>query len=115
MLERQVAVADDAAKKTAILVKLGILYTEKVQDAPGRATAAWQALLAAEPENRRAQDALKKLYLQQKDWNALEGFYAAQGKVGRAGARPRAAGRDRRTTPRASACGTRSASSIATA
>ena len=35
---------------------------------------------AAEPDNRRAQDALKKLYLQQKDWNALEGFYAAQGK-----------------------------------
>ena len=41
---------------------------------------AWQALLAVEPENRRAQDALKKLYLQQKDWDALEGFYAAQGK-----------------------------------
>ena len=35
---------------------------------------------AAEPENRRAQDALKKLYLQQKNWDALEGFYAAQGK-----------------------------------
>jgi tetratricopeptide (TPR) repeat protein len=33
-----------------------------------------------EPENRRAQDALKKLYLQQRDWNALEQFYAAQGK-----------------------------------
>src|SRR5581483_1411510 len=79
VLQRQVAVADDATKRAAILSKLGILYTEKVQDT-GRAVAAWQALLAAEPENRRAQDALKKLYLQQKDWNALEGFYAAQGK-----------------------------------
>ena len=47
---------------------------------PGQATAAWQALLDAEPDNRRAQDALKKLYLQQKDWNALQSFYAAQGK-----------------------------------
>ena len=33
-----------------------------------------------EPENRRAQDALKKLYLQSKDWNALEAFYASQNK-----------------------------------
>jgi tetratricopeptide (TPR) repeat protein len=37
-------------------------------------------LLALEPENRRAQDALKKLYLQSKDWNALEAFYASQNK-----------------------------------
>ena len=33
-----------------------------------------------EPENRRAQDALKKLYLQSKDWDALEAFYASQNK-----------------------------------
>jgi tetratricopeptide (TPR) repeat protein len=79
VLQKQVAVAGDATKRAAILVKLGVLYTEKVQDT-GRATSAWQALLTAEPENRRAQDALKKLYLQQKDWNALEGFYASQGK-----------------------------------
>jgi golgin subfamily B member 1 len=79
VLQRQVAAAGDATKRAALLVKLGILYTEKVQDG-AKATAAWQALLQAEPENRRAQDALKKLYLQQKDWNALEGFYAGQGK-----------------------------------
>ena len=41
---------------------------------------AWRALLDDEPENRRAQDALRKLYLQQRDWDALESFYAAQGK-----------------------------------
>ena len=79
VLERQVAATDDATRKSALYVKLGILYTEKVQNA-AQATAAWQALLALEPENRRAQDALKKLYLQQKDWNALEAFYAAQNK-----------------------------------
>ncbi len=79
VLERQVAVASDATRRAAIYVKLGVLYTEKVQDV-AQATTAWQALLAQEPDNRRAQDALKKLYLQLKDWNALEGFYAAQGK-----------------------------------
>jgi tetratricopeptide (TPR) repeat protein len=80
VLQRQVALHEgDVTKQSALLVKLGILYTEKV-NAPEKATAAWQALLASEPENRRAQDALKKLYLQQRDWNALEQFYAAQGK-----------------------------------
>jgi tetratricopeptide (TPR) repeat protein len=79
VLQKQVAVASDPTKRSALLVKLGILYTEKVQDG-AKATEAWQALLRQEPENRRAQDALKKLYLVQKDWNALEAFYAAQNK-----------------------------------
>jgi tetratricopeptide (TPR) repeat protein len=79
VLERQVVATSDATRKSAIYVKLGVLYTEKVQNAT-QATAAWQALLALEPENRRAQDALKKLYLQQKDWASLEIFYAGQGK-----------------------------------
>ncbi len=79
VLERQVEASDDVARKSAIYVKLGILFTEKVHNA-AQATSAWQALLALEPENRRAQDALKKLYLQSKDWNALESFYASQNK-----------------------------------
>jgi golgin subfamily B member 1 len=79
VLQKQVAVAGDPTKRSALLVKLGILYTEKVQDGT-KATEAWQALLRQEPDNRRAQDALKKLYLVQKDWNALEAFYAAQNK-----------------------------------
>jgi len=79
VLERQVAATGDAARKSAIYVKLGILFTEKVHNA-AQATSAWQALLAMEPDNRRAQDALKKLYLQSKDWNALESFYASQNK-----------------------------------
>jgi len=43
--------------------------------------AAWKTLLECGPENRGAQDALRKLYLQNKDWDALfEGFYSVQGK-----------------------------------
>ncbi|MFL5304124.1 MAG: tetratricopeptide repeat protein [Polyangia bacterium] len=79
VLERQVAATSDGSKRSAIYVKLGVLYTEKVQNVP-QAITAWNALLQQDPENRRAQDALKKLYLQQKDWNALEGFYASQNK-----------------------------------
>ena len=80
VLQQQVKLSGgDAAKRSALLVKLGILFTEKV-NAPDKAIGAWRELLQFDPENRRAQDALKKLYLQQRDWNALEEFYAAQGK-----------------------------------
>ncbi len=99
-------------KRSALLGKLGILYTEKVQDG-AKATEAWQALLEQEPDNRRAQDALKKLYLQNKDWDELEKFYAAQNKWDEF---VRVLERQAETEDGASVVrsGTRSASSIAT-
>jgi tetratricopeptide (TPR) repeat protein len=78
VLDKQAASAT-ADRRATILLKLAVLYTEKVQDT-GRAIEAWKGLLALDPENRRAQDAIRKLYIQQRDWDALEGFYAAQGK-----------------------------------
>jgi golgin subfamily B member 1 len=79
ILHKQVALAEDPAKRGVLLPKLAILYTEKLQKLD-QAIVAWKALLDTEPENRRAQDALRKLYLQSKDWDALEGFYSTQGK-----------------------------------
>ncbi|MFI5289863.1 MAG: hypothetical protein ACHQ17_09450, partial [Polyangia bacterium] len=77
--ERQASLFDDKPKKVAMLQKLGILFTDKVNDAE-RATSAWRVLLDLEPENKRAQDALKKLYLAQKNYDELEKFYAAHNK-----------------------------------
>ncbi|MGZ3440256.1 MAG: hypothetical protein ACXVDD_12105, partial [Polyangia bacterium] len=79
VMETQARLIDDRVKKVAALQKLGILFTDKVNE-PARATAAWRALLDVEPENKRGQDALKKLYLQQKNFDELEKFYAAQNK-----------------------------------
>jgi tetratricopeptide (TPR) repeat protein len=79
VMEKQVSLTDDTVKRSSLLSKLAILYTEKLQKLD-QAIAAWKALLDAEPDNRRAQDALRKLYLQNKDWDALEGFYSVQGK-----------------------------------
>jgi len=80
VLQRQAdAAGADPTRRSAVLIKLGVLYTEKVQ-APDKAIAAWRALAETEPDNRRAQDALKKLFLQQRDWNALEQFYSHQNK-----------------------------------
>lgn len=79
ILQKQVSLTDDSAKRGVLLPKLAILYTEKLQKLD-LAIAAWKSLLDLEPDNRRAQDALRKLYLQNKDWDALEGFYSSQGK-----------------------------------
>ena len=94
VLERQVAAASDAARRSAIYVKLGILYTEKVQNvgAGDRGLAGAAAGGARQPARAgRAQEAL----------SAAEGLERAggvlrrAGQVGRAGARARAPGRDR--------------------
>jgi len=79
VLDKQAVLTDDPAKRGVILPKLATVYTEKLQRLD-LAVAAWKTLLDAEPDNRRAQDALRKLYLQNKDWDALEGFYSVQGK-----------------------------------
>src|SRR5262249_44731886 len=77
---RQADLAPDAAKKTSFLQKLGILYGEKLNDNRA-AIDAWKRLLKVEPENKRAQDAVKKLYLTLKAWGELEQFFAEQGKL----------------------------------
>ena len=104
----------DATRRAAIYVKLGVLYTEKVQNV-AQATTAWQALLAAgagQPARAgRAQEALSAA----EGLERARGLLRRAGEVGRAGARARAAGRVRGRRRRASASGTRSASSIAIA
>ena len=77
--ERQVDLSDDDKRRGQVLQKLGLLYSDKLSD-EAKAIDAWGKLLELEPTNRRAQDTLKKLYLAAKDYDALEAFYAGQGK-----------------------------------
>lgn len=74
-----VEVLDDVPKKSQYLVKLGVIYSEKIDD-PTAAVQAWEQLYEVDPNNRRAKDALKKLYLSQGDMDKLEAFYAKQDK-----------------------------------
>ncbi|MBV1862295.1 MAG: tetratricopeptide repeat protein, partial [Nannocystaceae bacterium] len=78
-LERLIEVTTDPAKKSQYLVKLGLLYADKVKD-NAAAIRTWEALHEVEPDNRRAQDQLKKLYVAEGDMDALEQFYAKQDK-----------------------------------
>jgi tetratricopeptide (TPR) repeat protein len=78
-LERLVAVTADPTERGKYLVKLGLLYSDKLEDNKA-AIRTWEALHEIDSENRRAQDALKKLYLAEGDMDSLETFYAKQDK-----------------------------------
>ncbi|MCE9573275.1 MAG: tetratricopeptide repeat protein [Deltaproteobacteria bacterium] len=77
---RQAEVAADDKAKIDALQRLGLLYTEKVEDS-AKAIDAWQRLIAVDENNRRAQDALKKLYVTEARWDELEEFYRSRNKT----------------------------------
>ncbi|KAB2911170.1 MAG: tetratricopeptide repeat protein, partial [Kofleriaceae bacterium] len=77
---RQAEIAGDDKTRADALQRLGLLYTEKLENT-GKAIDAWQRLLAVDENNRRAQDALKKLYVQDARWDELEEFYRTRGKL----------------------------------
>ena len=77
---RQAEVATDDKVRADALQRLGLLYTEKVENS-AKAIEAWQRLLKIDDNNRRAQDALKKLYVTEARWTDLEEFYRSRGKL----------------------------------
>lgn len=70
-------VEQDPAARASDLTKLGIMYTDKL-DEHDQAIGVWEELLSIDPKHRRAQDALRKLYLEAGNLEALEDFYARQ-------------------------------------
>ncbi|MFT3922542.1 MAG: hypothetical protein QM778_08410 [Myxococcales bacterium] len=62
-----------------LLLKLGGLYGDKLNDDRG-AVRAFKRLLDLRPDERRAQEQLKKRYAALRDWDALEDFYSTQDK-----------------------------------
>jgi tetratricopeptide (TPR) repeat protein len=79
VLEKQAEVTYDNAAKIQILTKLGTIYGDRLNNDEG-AVNAWRALLAIDPNDRKAQEALKKKYLALGRWDDLEVFYAESGK-----------------------------------
>ncbi|MBX3191757.1 MAG: tetratricopeptide repeat protein [Labilithrix sp.] len=79
VLEKQAEVTYDNAAKIQILTKLGTIYGDRLNNDEG-AVNAWRTLLALDPNDRKAQEALKKKYLALGRWDDLEVFYAETGK-----------------------------------
>ncbi|MEY4515513.1 MAG: hypothetical protein RLZZ450_7635, partial [Pseudomonadota bacterium] len=79
VLETQVEHTGNEADRVNLLLKLGGLYGDKLNDDRG-AVRAFQRLLELRPDERRAQEQLKKRYAALRDWDALEAFYATTDK-----------------------------------
>ncbi|HRC58487.1 MAG TPA: tetratricopeptide repeat protein, partial [Kofleriaceae bacterium] len=77
---KQADIAPDDKTRVEALQRLGLLYTEKVENS-AKAIEAWRRLLAIDENHRRAQDALKKLFVTEGRWDDLEDFYRTRGKV----------------------------------
>ena len=79
ILEKQAEITYDSGQKIQILNKLGTIYGDRLNNDEGAVTA-WRQLLALDPNDRKAQEALKKKYLALGRWDDLEVFYAETGK-----------------------------------
>ena len=79
VLEKQAEITYDTAQKIQVLNKLGTIYGDRLNNDEGAVTA-WRTLLTLDPNDRKAQEALKKKYLALGRWDDLEVFYAETGK-----------------------------------
>lgn len=79
VLEKQIERASGGDEQKTLLTKLGTIYADKLNDDRG-AVSAYSRLLAFDPEDKRAQEQLKRRYVAIKAWDDLEAFYEPTGK-----------------------------------
>ncbi len=79
VLGRLAELTYDTAAKIELLNKLGQVAGDRLKDEE-RAVDAYRALLTLSPDDRRAQEQLKKRYVTLGRWDDLEVFYADTGK-----------------------------------
>ncbi|MCB9708426.1 MAG: tetratricopeptide repeat protein [Myxococcales bacterium] len=76
VLEQQTQQLTDPAQLVAALQTLGVIYADKLNDDEG-SMRVFRRILDIEPDDRRAQEQLKKRYTALKRWDDLEGFFAS--------------------------------------
>ncbi|MFK7992146.1 MAG: tetratricopeptide repeat protein, partial [Sandaracinaceae bacterium] len=79
VLDKLVDQIDEENELKQALQKLGMIYADKLGDDAG-AVSAFQRLLMLDPDDRRAQEQLKRRYVALRAWDDLEDFYAATEK-----------------------------------
>jgi tetratricopeptide (TPR) repeat protein len=77
-LEQLAEVTFDENQKVEVLTKLGQVAGDRLKD-DERAAEAYRMLLTLRPDDRRAQEQLKKRYVSLGRWDDLEMFYAESG------------------------------------
>ncbi|MDX2051129.1 MAG: tetratricopeptide repeat protein [Polyangiaceae bacterium] len=79
VLERLAELTHDTTEKVEILNKLGQVAGDRLKD-DARAVEAYRTLLILQPDDRKAQEQLKKRYVTLGRWDDLEVFYSESGK-----------------------------------
>lgn len=79
VLEKQAELTLETKERAQILTKLGQVTGDRLKD-DARAAEAYRTLLTLSPDDRRAQEQLKKRYISLGRWDDLEVFYAESGK-----------------------------------
>ncbi len=77
VLERRIEEADDEKNRLALLQKLGVLYSDKLENAE-ESTKAWRAVLEISPGHKRALRVLRAHYVDAADWDGLHALYESQ-------------------------------------
>jgi len=74
-VEQKVELVEDDSEAMDLYQKLGMLYSDRLED-PDAAIEAWRRALEIEPDNRKARKALERLYVDNRKFDELEEFYA---------------------------------------
>ncbi|MEI8259671.1 MAG: hypothetical protein WCJ30_28730 [Deltaproteobacteria bacterium] len=75
VLEKRVAETTDVESRVSVLMKLGTVYGERLNDTT-KSVDAWRRVLSARPGHPKALRVLRESYSAAGDWNALEALYA---------------------------------------
>jgi tetratricopeptide (TPR) repeat protein len=78
VLQQRVELLTDPTERSAALLKLGMVTGDKLEQVE-RSLDAWSSLLALEPDNFRARDAVRKALVELERWDELEEFYGSDG------------------------------------
>ncbi|MBU1240346.1 hypothetical protein KJ865_11620, partial [Myxococcota bacterium] len=78
--QKLIEILDDNAKRVAVCMKAAPILQDKLEKLE-EATQMWRLLLELEPDNRRAQDSLKKLLVTSESWDELETLFTEWDKL----------------------------------
>lgn len=80
ILEKRAELDPDVQSQVALLEKLGMVVSVRLNDQE-RGAEVWKLVLERDPEHRKAQAELKKKYVAEHDWESLEWFFRTYGNV----------------------------------
>ncbi len=77
ILETKAEVSEDPAEQMKLYQKMGLLYSDRLDD-PDRAMHAWRLALQLDPDDLKAQKSLERLYIDNRRFDELEEFYGSR-------------------------------------